>query len=133
MKKYKRMTALSLEELTAIVNGGINGEGCEGVIAPMCGGCGCFRSSTVPIGQAVNEIGIIFVEEGDKKAEKILANLIATDSFMAPGAYFYLIQKRDAVSSETESLLKQFEEDPKNQMHVENIREKLAESAEETA
>lgn len=132
MKKYEKMTTLPLAELAAIVHSGMNGVNCEGPNTPLCG-CGCSRSSAIPVGQAANEIGIIFVEEGDKRAEEILTGLIANNSFMAPGAYFYLSQKRDIVSPETKSLLKQFEENPANNEKMELIKKKLAELAEETA
>lgn len=118
---YKRQTDLPLEELIEIISNTSNFSGCDGVC-----GCGFGYTQSIPIGAAANEIGIIFVT-GDQEAEKPLAKMLADQSWMAPCGYFYLKQRRAAVSPETEKLLKQFENNPENAEELVQIKKKIAE------
>lgn len=118
---YQRQTDLALNDLIKILGDANKFSGCDGVC-----GCGFGHSLDIPIGLAANEIGIIFIN-GDQEAEKPLAKMLEDESWMAPCGYFYLSQRRPDVSLETETLLLQFENDPKNSEEIRQIKQKIAE------
>lgn len=102
----ERKTLLTLSQLNDIVKGRTP--------APDCNNCpgkhpGCIAGS-VSTGCAAQEIGIIFLGENNKDAEKILVEMMSIDLFMESVGYAYLSQKRDGLPSEIEELVKAYEE-----------------------
>ncbi len=126
MHKFERMTGLSLDELIRLSQG--KGSSCEGSYARTCCGMDLMPlPEMMPIGAIMNEIGVIFVREGNPRAEDSLAELFDQgEPNIGSIAYFYLSQKMDSLKPETTAKVKKFEANPAHAHLVAKVKEQIA-------
>ncbi|HCP08544.1 MAG TPA: hypothetical protein DIT25_01965 [Candidatus Moranbacteria bacterium] len=127
----ERKTTHTIEELKEMMKRGRIAP-CEGFsgIRTCCGSSIAF-SDALPLGAILNEIGLIFLEEGSPEAEDVLAELFNDNSGSNVGslAYFYLSQRESTIKPTSLAKVKTYEMDPANTDTIVEVKEKIAELA----
>lgn len=122
-----RKTSFTLEQILSMLKEGEE----KGIGFAGCHGQG--KCPTLPNGQHIgfilNEIGLIFLEEGEesREAEKeLLAMLNGNDATLQGMAYYFLSRGKNSIDDESLEAIRAFETEPENAMTVQGVKNKLA-------